>query len=207
MASHFCSPRQNCVACGTSNKRTSSELQASIGSLLLAENCGCRNTELLFPALCCYCHIWMLVTASVVVPSLHRWKWGGPRGGMLISLSIQLSTLWTVQSPAAQRHDWVSDRQPCSSSVRGGLDRVTVALCSGTWPKNSAAPSEPLPKSQFLCHHTQEKQFKDSAGVGMPAKLLTAVPSIASAHLLWQTQIFKNHKILTWLNSLLRAFD
>lgn len=41
----------------------------------------------------------------------------------------------------------------------------------------------------------------------MPAKLLTAVPSDASAHLLWQTGNFKIHEILTWLNSLLRAFD
>lgn len=37
--------------------------------------------------------------------------------------------------------------------------------------KNSAAPSEPLPESQFLRHHTQERQLKASAGVAMPAKL------------------------------------
>lgn len=101
-------------------KELSCELQASIGSLLLAENCGCRSTELLFPALCYYFHIWVLVTASVALPSLHRWKWGGPRGGMLISLSIQLLTL--------------NCAEPCSSKAWLSIRQTALIQLSQRWP-------------------------------------------------------------------------
>lgn len=59
-----------------------------------------QHRILIPPLYCCYSHNYISVTASIVLSSLHRWKWGGPTGRMLISLSIQMLTLWTLQITA-----------------------------------------------------------------------------------------------------------
>lgn len=62
--------------------------------------------------------------------------------------------------------------------------------------KTLQLPVNLSPNLNSPCHHTQAGQFKATAGMLTPANFLTAVQSITSVHLLWQTQNFKIHEIL-----------
>lgn len=136
---------------------------------------------------------------------MQKLKWGGPAGWVLISLSIQTLTLWTLQITATQKRDCRSDRHPWSSLFRGAC--VSVYLYAW-WMVNSPKALPFLENTSLNLNSpvTTPKQFEVRAGMPMPANLLTEC-RLYQVPLLWHKQNFNVCEIWTRLNSLLNVFE